>query len=77
MLDLGRAQVAMGSGSLEYEREGKAIRLPATLRRSESLGQGPPDGVAVVAREADGPVAIELDDARFTNLSRWSPSVLL
>ena len=69
MLDLGRAEVPMGSNSLEHERERKAVRLLATLRPGDTLGQGPADGVAVVVHHADGAVAVELDDAESDQLA--------
>ena len=68
MLDLGRAQVPMGSGSLEHPRERKAVDVLATLRPTDSLGQGPAHGVAVVAHYRHSPVAVELHDAEADEL---------
>ena len=68
MLDLGRAPVGMGSDSLEHPCEGEAVRPLTTLRPSDSLGEGPAHGVAVLAHHADGPLAAELDDAQADQL---------
>ena len=68
MLDLGRAPVPMGSGSLEHQRERKAVGFLTTLRPSDTLGESPAHGIAVVPHHADGPAAVELDHAEADEL---------
>jgi len=68
MLDLGRAQVPMGSGSLEHQREGKAADVLAALRPSDTLGEGAGRRLTSGrARESDGGVGGKrIDDTEST-----------
>ena len=77
MLDLGRAEVPMGCGSLEHQCEGKAPGLLATLRPSHTLGQARPTvwRLPVIMRTVQSPS--NLMSPKLTSLSRWWPGVLL
>ena len=68
MLDLGTAQVPMGSGSLEHHREGKAVDVLAGLRPSDTLGESAGRRLTSGrARESDGGVGGKrIDDTEST-----------
>ena len=71
MLDLGRAQVPRGSGSLEHARERKAVDFRTTLRPSDSLGQCPPD-----TRKTWGAQAVVLPRADYATAGGTSKEIM-